>query len=196
MSAARQPAMTVEEFLAWEERQPSRYEFVHGRIQATVGGSTSHSSVKSNLITALVSRLRGKPCRAYDSDAKLRIGDEIRYPDAMISCTRQTDATKRRRGEIVEPVVVFEVTSPGTSLRDRIEKNGEYQALPSVMRYVMIEQDAVAATVFERRGEEWVGHLLTGPEALLQLPEAGVPPIPLAEFYADLEAIGPDTDDA
>ena len=38
------------------------------------------------------------------------------------------------------PVVIFEVLSPSTAAKDRIVKAREYQATPSVQRYVMLEQ--------------------------------------------------------
>lgn len=86
-------------------------------------------------------------------------------------------------GDIVpEPVVVFRVLSPSTDRTDRIAKNGDCRTTPSIRRYVMVEQAAMAATVFARAGEHWIGHLLTG-AAMLAMPEIGVE-LPLADFYA------------
>ena len=42
------------------------------------------------------------------------------------------------------PVVIFEVLSPSTAAADRIVKAREYQATPSVQRYVMLEQARLA----------------------------------------------------
>ena len=183
MSATLHQPMMVEEFLAWEERQPTRYEFDGWRPVAMAGGSLAHSAIAVNLTTALGTALRGKPCRAYNSDVKIQVGDSIRYPDATITCTTQPDQARARQGVVHEPVVVFEVLSDGTSLRDRTEKNAEYRATPSIRRYVMLEQDRMAATVFERAGDDWVGHLLFGEEAVLALPEVGIAAIPLPELY-------------
>ncbi len=64
MSAAlKQRAMTVEAFLAWEERQPIRYEFDGMQPVAMAGGSLAHSAIGLNLAIALGGGLRGKPCR-------------------------------------------------------------------------------------------------------------------------------------
>ena len=43
----------------------------------------------------------------------------------------------------------------------------------------------MAATVFERAGDDWVGHLVTG-ETTLPMPELGID-LPLAELYAGVE---------
>ena len=79
------------------------------------------------------------------------------------------------------PVVIFEVLSPSTAAKDRIVKAREYQATPSVKRYVMLEQDSLGATVYARSGETWTHEILVA-DSILALPEIGVS-LPLAEFY-------------
>ncbi len=176
-------SMTIEEFLAWEELQPIRYEFDGIRAVAMAGGSLAHSAIAMNLAASLVNGLRGKTCRAYNNDAKVQVAGRIRYPDASITCSEQAAAILARQGVVHDPVVVFEVLSDSTALKDRTEKNFEYQATPSIMRYVMLEQDRMAATVFSREGADWVGHLLFGPDAVLALPEVGISPIRLPDLY-------------
>jgi len=85
---------------------------------------------------------------------------------------------------IYDPVVVFEVLSPSTAGNDRIVKALEYQATTSVQRYVMLEQDAVGATVYARAGEAWTHEILVA-DSILALPEIGVS-LPLAELYEGL----------
>ncbi|HEX5325087.1 MAG TPA: Uma2 family endonuclease, partial [Acetobacteraceae bacterium] len=157
------------------------YEFDGFQPVAMAGGTAAHETIKVNLLIALGSRLRGKPCRPYGSDLKVRIGDKIRYPDAFVVCT----PVSRRDTVVADPVVIFEVLSTSTALTDRIVKNREYQTLPSVRRYVMIEQDSVAATVFERSGDDWVGHVLPE-DAILRMPEIGID-IPLRELYDGID---------
>ena len=82
---------------------------------------------------------------------------------------------------VYDPVVVFEVLSPSTARDDRIVKAREYQATPSVQRYVMLEQDGVSATVYARSGETWTHEILIA-DSILALPEIGVE-LPLAELY-------------
>lgn len=60
-------------------------------------------------------------------------------------------------------------------------KNEEYRDTPSIQRYVMLEQDRQAATVFARAGGDWVGHIVSG-DAILAMPEIDIE-IPLAEPY-------------
>ena len=180
MGQTRFKPMTPNEFLAWEADQELRWEFDGLQPVAMTGGTRAHSVVQVNLITALHNRLRGKSCQAYGSELKIRTGPRYRYPDASVSCTPFAD------GEVAvaEPVVIFEVLSASTSGDDRTVKLAEYKALPSVRRYVLLEQDRVFATVISRTDTGW-DHALVGPGGTLALPEIGVD-IPMTELYDGL----------
>src|SRR5271157_5261821 len=175
--AVRKP-MTLAEFLKWEERQPLRYEYDGVGPVAMTGGTAGHAVVQRNLAIAVGGRLRGKPCGFYGSDLKFQVAEgQVRYPDGMVVCS----PVDRTATVVYDPVVVFEVLSPSTARDDRIVKAREYQATPSVQRYVMLEQDGVSATVYARSGETWTHEILIA-DSILALPEIGVE-LPLAELY-------------
>jgi len=178
--AVRKP-MTLAEFLAWEERQEQRYEFDGTGPVAMTGGTAGHATLQANLAVALVGRLRGKPCKFYGSDLKIQVaGDHIRYPDGMVVCS----PVARNAKVVGDPVVIFEVLSPSTTRNDRIVKAREYQATPSVQRYVMLEQDSIDATVHVRSQDGW-SVLVLKQDDVLSMPEIGVT-LPLAELYEGL----------
>ena len=143
MSQTQSRTMTSDEFLAWEADQELKWEFDGFQPVAMTGGTRAHAMVQANLLTALTNLLRGKPCRAYGSDLKIQIGPSYRYPDASVSCTPFPDSET----VVAEPVVIFKVLSASTAGDDRTVKLAEYKSLPSVRRYVMLEQDRVFATV-------------------------------------------------
>jgi Uma2 family endonuclease len=181
MSVALQKLMTLAEFLTWEERQELRYEFDGFQPVAMTGGTARHETIGGTLRALLLQRLRGSPCRPWGPNSKIEVQGRIRYPDAYVSCTPVApDATI-----IPRPVVVFEVLSPTTSRIDRIEKLREYQATPSIQRYVILEQDGIAAMVFSRHGDEWAVSVLTETD-VLRMPEISVE-LAVAEIYADVE---------
>ncbi len=178
MNLALRKPMTLAEFLEWEERQPLRYEFDGVGPIAMTGGTAGHADVQRNLAIAVGGRLRGKSCRFYGSDLKFQVAEgHVRYPDGMVVCS----PVDRTATVIYDPVIVFEVLSPSTTRDDRIVKAREYQATPSVQRYVMLEQDAVGATVYARSGNAWTHEILVA-DSILALPEIGVS-LPLAELY-------------
>ena len=181
MNVALRP-WTVEEFLRWEEQQDLRYEFDGVRPIAMTGGTFAHDAIQVNLVTALSNRLRGQRCRMHGNSLKIRVMGSIRYPDAFVSCT----PVHREATVLAEPVVIFEVISRSTATTDRTVKNREYAGTSSVRRYVMLEQQTVAGTMFVRTedGDGWVEHVLSADD-VLRMPEIGVE-LPVAEFYAGL----------
>jgi Uma2 family endonuclease len=181
MSLALRKPITLADFLLWEQRQPLRYEFDGVDPVAMTGGTRAHADIQANLATALRTRLRGKPCRFYGSDLKIRTaGDHIRHSDGFVTCTGGENASTM----VSDPVVIFEVLSPSTGATDRITKAREYQAMPSLQRYVMIEQDRIGATVYTRASGDWKHQILIE-DSILVLPEIGIE-LPLTELYEGL----------
>lgn len=182
--------MTLREFLLWEERQETRFEFDGFQPVAMTGGTAAHSAVQRNILHALTERLRGKPCQPYGSDLKIEVEGRIRYPDAFVVCT----PVPPRQTAVTDPVVVFEVLSDGTANTDLVEKNAEYRATPSIQRYVIPEQTHAAAIVFVRKGDDWITGIVAGTDAVLRMPEIDIE-VPLGDIYADVELAGTPRDD-
>ena len=174
--------MSLADFLAWEERQDTKYEFDGFGPVAMVGVTRAHADIQANVLSILKARLRGGSCKPYGSDLKIEVVGRIRYPDAFVVCTQGTGADTI----VTDPVVIFEILSESSNRRDRVDKNEEYRLTPSVQRYVMLEQDVPAATVFAREGERWVGTLHKDAGAILPMPELGIE-VPLAEFSEGLD---------
>ena len=182
MNVAMRPTISVQEFLAWEERQELRYEFDGYRATAMVGGTEAHDIIAMNLAIELGTRLRGSPCRVQGSSLKIEVAGRIRYPDAFVVCTPVNPTGK----VITDPIVVFEILSDSTAVIDQTVKNDEYRATASIQRYVMLSQNSMTAIVYERAGGGWVGSLVTDQAAVLAMPEIGVE-LPLAALYERLD---------
>ena len=183
MSGALRQPMTIAEFLEWEIRQLGKHEFDGFAITAMTGVTAAHSVIQRNLVTALTTRLRGKPCQPHGSDLKVEVAGSIRYPDAFVVCTPLGPKERVVR----DPVVIFEILSETTAALDHGRKNEEYRDTPSVARYVILEQDAIRATVFAREAGRWLGTLHSG-AAALEMGEIGIT-LPLAELYEGIELV-------
>ncbi len=193
MNVALRKPWTQDEFFAWAEAQDARYEFDGTQPVAMTGGTNNASAIGINLITALRTRLRGSGCRPLGPDAGLEtVNNAVRYPDALVTCSKFEGEGKLVPGVLV----VFEVVgpTPNASRRDRIVKVREYAAVPSIRRYVILESSSVGLTVMERQSpdEAWRTTVLTNDDTLA-LPEIGIE-IPVAEIYEDI--IFPDQDEA
>ena len=185
MNVALRSSMTLAQFLVWEERQEQRYEFDGRMPVAQAGGTAAHSAIQRNLLFSLTGRLRGQPCQPHGSELKIQVADgHIRYPEAFVVCT----PVSPRATVVTDPVIVFEVLSDGTANDDLVIKNAEYRATPSIRRYVILQQTHPGAIVFARKDADWITELVSGDDAVLDLPEIGLF-IPLSEFYADVDLV-------
>jgi Uma2 family endonuclease len=174
---------TTESFLAWEDRQESKYEFDGRDVIAMTGGSYAHQRMVFNLCLVLMGLLRGRPLLPAQ-EMQLRIGRRIRYPDVVV-CTAPLDQTTRT---LTDAVAIFEVLSDDTAATDRVTKLSEYADVVSLRVYVLLEQSQIAATMFRREaGGQWVAspHTAGG----LELPGLDIT-LPLSAVYEGLSFPG------
>ena len=146
--------VSVEEYLAGEPASEVRHEYLGGVVYAMAGASEEHNLIMVNLVTALHSHLRGKSCRAFVADMKVRLEvareDIFYYPDLLVVC----DPRDTHRHYKSFPKVLVEVLSPDTERIDRREKFLSYTQIETLEEYVLVAQDRMEATVF-RRANNW-----------------------------------------
>lgn len=175
--AVRNRIMRIEDFLVWEGRQDTKFEFDGYEPVAMAGGTLNHARVQRNLAVAIGRRLRGSPCEFVGSDMKLVAMNRSRYPDGQIIC----GSVEGQASFTTTPVALFEVLSPGDEARDRVVTLGEYFAITSVQTYVMLEYTHAGALVMIRAGNAWSTQEL-GADGVIALPEAGIE-VPVAELF-------------
>ena len=143
-------------YLAWEETQPGRNEYIAGELFAMVGVRQSHNVATGNLYNALRRELKGSPCRVFIESVKTRIeaADCFFYPDVAVTCdTRDRDTPDY----ISHPLLIVEVLSDSTAAFDRGAKFAAYRKLESLRDYVLIDVAAQRVEVFRRNAENhWV----------------------------------------
>jgi Uma2 family endonuclease len=187
MTALRKPSLvSVADYLAGEENSDVKHEYLGGVVHAMAGGTNRHSAISANALTALGSRLRGKPCQPFNSDAKVRIelSDHTRfyYPDAMVVCHRGDDSAQYQE----HPAVIIEVLSDSTRRLDLTEKRDAYLTINTLKQLILVEPDEARVIVYRRRetggfeAEEYAGL-----DAIVELPEIEAQ-LPLAELYERL----------
>jgi Uma2 family endonuclease len=185
MNIALRTTWTQEQFFDWAQAQDERYEFDGVRPVLMTGGFNRAAAIGVNLIIALGTRLRGTGCRALGPDAGVEtVNTAVRYPDALVTCSSAALEGRKVPGV----VAIFEVLgrTADATRRDRITKAREYAAVPSILRYVIIDSSAVRLTVLRRTGPDqpWQTAVLTGDDTL-GLPEIGIA-IPVSEIYEDI----------
>ena len=172
---------SLAEFLAWEERQPERYERVSGVVRMMTGGTIDHNRIALNVVDVLRQQLRGSDCEAFVNDVKVVTPEEdVMYPDVVVVCGE----IPGKATWIETAVVVVEVLSASTAERDHGPKRWAYQTIPSLQHYVLIDQNEPAAEVASRNGDgSWRSVLHRGLDARLRLEALGVE-LALDEIFA------------
>jgi Uma2 family endonuclease len=104
--------MTYAEYLAAEAVSEVRHEYLNGEVWAMAGGTPEHAALALALGSELRQALRGKPCRAYSADLRIRIVDTglSTYPDVSVVCG-QLETAPDDKDAVTNPIVLVEVLS-------------------------------------------------------------------------------------
>ena len=171
-TADKLQGVSVQDYLDGEEHGKVRHEYLGGVVYAMAGASDEHNGICLNIATALHGHLRGKACRVFMADVRLRLGiagdDLLYYPDLMVACDpRDTDRLFKQFLR-----VLIEVLSEATERTDRQEKFLGDTQIETLGEYVLVAQDRMEATVF-RRASGWRPEMVTVAEAVLWLEAIG-----------------------
>lgn len=152
MKPLPQTQMSVDEYLAWSEANPGRYELVQGEVYAMTPERVLHAEVKAAAYVALRRSIRAAavPCRAMPDGMTVRVDTRTAYePDALVYCGPRRDSNSV---EIPNPVIVVEVSSPSTRRTDTSEKLTGYFRVPGIQHYLMIDPDRRVVIHHHRTG--------------------------------------------
>ena len=174
--------MTVDEYLAWAEDNPGRYELDGGWVVAMSPERTRHAEVKFAAQTALRDAIRqaGVPCRMLPDGMTVRVDDHTAFePDALVYCGERLppDAV-----EVPAPVVVVEVLSPSTRGVDTGLKAVGYLRVPSIQHYLLVEPGQ-HMVVYHRRTGPGTFETTLVPRGPLRLDPPGLE-LDVASFFA------------
>lgn len=175
--------LSIEDYLAGEEDSPLKHEYLGGAVHAMAGGSADHAAISANVIVSLGGQLRGKTCRTFTSDLKVRIDlpehTRFYYPDVQVVCQPGTGDTRYQD----RPSVVVEVLSESTRRTDLGEKKDAYLAIPSLKVLLLAESDLPYVLVYRRRpAGGFATEIYDAVEGVIPLPEIEAS-LPLADLY-------------
>lgn len=155
-----QPALryTPEEYLAIERKAEYRSEYFAGEIFAMSGASERHNLITLNIAAALHAQFRGRPCRAYVNDMRVKIGTTgmYTYPDVVALCD-EPQFDDGQKDTLVNPALIVEVLSSSTEAYDRGGKFGHYRKLLSLAEYVLVSQEEAHIEHYVRQpNNQWL----------------------------------------
>jgi Uma2 family endonuclease len=176
---------TFRDYLRLEADANVKHEFLAGEIYAMAGGTPEHAAIAMNVGTVLNVQLRGRPCRVFSSDLRVRVLETglTTYPDVSVVCG-PLERDPEDANTATNPTVLVEVTSPSSESYDRGSKLGHYQRMPSLCEIVVVSHRERRIEV-HRRDEDGTWNVETlGPGGTATLASITCE-LPVDEVYRD-----------
>jgi Uma2 family endonuclease len=141
MNIAQKQALTVDEYLAWAEGRPGRYDLYNGTVYAQAAERAAHAEMKLAIPMALVAQVRARrlPCHVMPDGMTVRIDEMTAYePDTLVYCGPKLPPSALL---VPNPVIVVEILSPSTGHVDVGAKLEGYFRVPSIAHYLIVDPD-------------------------------------------------------
>jgi Uma2 family endonuclease len=136
--------LTYAQFVAFVANKDQRYEYVDGYPVAMGAPSDVHQRLAKRLTIALDAHLDGGPCEVLPGPGLWTVAKRReRVPDLVVF------------GEGRTPKLIIEILSPEIGL-DTTMKLLEYQALPSIEQYVLVDSRKRWVAVYRRSAERFL----------------------------------------
>lgn len=156
MAALPDHKMTVDEYLAWADSRPGRYELVDGIVHAMTPERAAHAEIKLAIHMALVAAIRARrlPCHILPDGMTVRVDESAAYePDAWVYCGAKLPPSAL---EVANPMIVVEVLSPSSQHIDASFKLAGYFRLTSVAQYLIVDPDKPLVIHHFRRSDDTI----------------------------------------
>lgn len=188
MSALRKiDYLSEEDYLQNELSATIKHEYIDGQIYAMAGASENHNLISGNIFSTLRNATRGKDCRVFMSDMKLRIPQShvYYYPDVMLVCQRSAADDDYYKHQ---PCFIAEVLSKGTQATDKREKLLNYQKIATLRYYLMIDSSQKCVDYWQRdEAGDWQTAVLEPGENLQIQCDSFSTGLTLDSIYEDVE---------
>jgi Uma2 family endonuclease len=184
-----QPArqrFTFREYVQLDQDLGYKHEYLNGAVWAMAGGSPEHAAVAGNVLTLLNNELRGRRCRPFTSDLRIRVRATglATYPDASVVCDElEFDPEDPKGHTVVNPQALVDVLSASTEEYGRGEKLQHYHQIESLNEVPLVAHDRCRVEIWRRQGNGWACETVSeqGSAKLLSL----WCELPLAEIHRD-----------
>ena len=190
MAIQTRRTMTVAEYLEWEDRQVVKHEYIDGEIIEMSGGTGNHSKIIVNISAAVYNQIDLSNCVVHSSEMRIKVSENrYVYPDLCALCGEEAyeDANEVT---LLNPMVVVEVTSPSSLIRDHVDKPDLYFGAPSIEAYLIVDQARLRADLCTRSENGW--HVRTFNQAEDVIPLLAIEcELPLAQVYRGIEFARP-----
>jgi Uma2 family endonuclease len=158
MLAQQKQYLTPQEYLSLERSSDIKSEYFNGEVFAMSSASENHNLIVTNIISELRSQLKGRPCKVYPGDMRVKVSQTglYTYPDVTALCGKAVFEDEYR-DTLINPAVIIEVLSKSTEAYNRGVKFCHYRKLESLVEYVLVSQDKVLIEHYSRQSDnQWL----------------------------------------
>lgn len=147
---------TLEEYAELERSTDERLEYFEGNVWSMAGASPNHEEISVNLASALKNALRGRSCRVYGANLRVKVPIYLpyRYPDLTALCGQPSFEDFYGLEVLTNPNLIVEVLSPSTEAFDVGDKFTYYKSIESLTEYLLVAQDRPHVVLYTKRDEE------------------------------------------
>ena len=175
-------SMSLDEYLALARPEGTHVEWARGEAVFVNAAQEAHNIILSRLVYLLTGALPGLLVIA---EQRYLMADALREPDISVVRGRSADP----RWTLEPPVVVVEVSSPGTWRIDLLDKSREY-AREGVSHYWTFDSEVLSATFRTNIGDGWRIDVVldaSNPAAEIDLGDAGTVTIRHEDVFRGLD---------
>lgn len=141
--------ITVEEYIRneWMAERPS--DFIDGDLFEIPGAKDINNKIAGKVLFILMMALKGTVHHVYAFDVKVKITGEHRYyyPEIFVTKEQETEENQYIKNE---PVLIVEVVSIESQIKDYVDKYIDYTKIPSLQYYLIVEPETVLITCYAR----------------------------------------------
>jgi Uma2 family endonuclease len=181
------PRLTEAEYLALDRANPYRSEYIGGEMFAMAGGTLRHTALAARCIVELNSRLAGRGCTVFSSDARVRTPRTAShvYPHVSVVCG-EVRTQPNASDVLINPAIVVEVLSPTTRDYDKGAKFELYREIDSLTDYLLVDSDDPKVVLYSRQPDNsWILREVSGLQTSIAIPSLSIT-IDLPQIYGDL----------
>ncbi len=140
--------MTVEEYIAFEERSEIRHEFINNQLIPMPGTTIFHNTICINLTFLLRTLLKKGLFRIVQENVKVQITSDRDYTYPDIAVTSDPRDLERQNVYFVKyPSVIFEVISKTSRIEDSADKFIRYKNIDSLQNYLLVDSEKMLVEV-------------------------------------------------
>jgi len=180
---------TLEEYAELEKNSEERLEFFEGNVWSIAGASPKHEDIVINTATELKNKLRGRGCKVFGSNLRVKVPiyQPYRYSDISALCESPIYENFYGLEVLINPSLIVEVLSPSTEAFDVNEKFTYYKSIESFTEYLLISQDYPHVVLYTKQDEEvWLHREYNDLQAKVYLSSLDCE-VSLSEIYLDIE---------